>query len=430
MVFGWRRKRSVRNSKMEVVIPNHFICPISLDLMKDPVTLSSGITYDRENIESWLEDGNFMCPVSNQMLNSFDQIPNHTLREMIQDWCVANRNKGVQRIPTPRVPVSATQVSEILSCLEASTKRLDRLETIEIVRKIKKWGNESERNRRCIIANGASGGLAATLHAFARDSNNDFQRNATVFEEILSAMSWMMSPMLNIESQIYLGSQESLNSMVWLLEHRDNLSSKQNSINTLKYLLSSDQQHAESLASIEGINDVLFKLIKRPICPKTTKASLIVIFHLLSSDQTKSKFVKLGLVSLVIEIIIEGNRSVTEKALGVFDKLCDIKQGREEAYSNALTWPVLVKKMLRVSDLATEYSVSAIWKLNKNGRQEETAIEALQVGAFQKLVLLLQVGCGDETKEKATELLKMMNPYRNGVECIESVDFKNLKRSF
>ena len=57
-------------------------------------------------------------------------------------------------------------------------------------------------------------------------------------------------------------------------------------------------------------------------------------------------------------------------------------------------------------------------------------IEALQVGAFQKLLLVLQVGCSDENKDKATELLKLMNPYRAELEdCIDS-DFKNLKRSY
>ncbi|GMJ03616.1 hypothetical protein like AT3G02840 [Hibiscus trionum] len=88
--------------------------------------------------------------------------------------------------------------------------------------------------------------------------------------------------------------------------------------------------------------------------------------------------------------------------------------------------PVLVKKILRISELATEYSVSAIWKLSKY--EERVLMEALQVGAFQKLLLLIQVGCSDETKEKATELLKLLNPYRPGLECIDSLDFKDIKR--
>ncbi|KAF2317572.1 hypothetical protein GH714_024818 [Hevea brasiliensis] len=412
MVFGyWRRKRNSSNdarkkkklptSKMEeLLIPNHFLCPISLDLMKDPVTLSSGFTYDRSNIEAWLQAGNFTCPVTNQILTSFDLIPNHNIRKMIQDWCVENRNFGIQRIPTPKVPVSPTQVSEVLSNLAASTRSLDLYECLDLAHKIKKWGNESERNRRCIVDNGATAVLASTFDAFA---TNSFERNANVLEEILSILNWMFP--FDVESQIHLGSHNSLRCMLWFLECRD-LSSKQNSITALIELLSSDQKHAEALATIEGVNEILF------------------------SENIKSALVKMGMVSLLIEIIIDSENSTCERALGVFDKLCDCEEGREEAYSNALTWPVLVKKILRVSEVATDHSVSSIWKLNKYGRKERVLVEVLQVGAFQKLVLLLQLGCVDETKEKATELLKQMNPYRNGLECTESVDFKNLKRSF
>lgn len=347
---------------------------------------------------------------------------------MIQDWCVENRNFGIQRIPTPKIPVSPTQISDVLSSLGASTRSLDQYECLDLVQKIKKWGSESQRNRRCIVDNGASSVLASTFDAFASDS---YEKNAKLLEEILSTFDWMFP--LDVESQIYLGSQASLRCMLWFLECRD-LSSKKNSIILLKELLSSDQRHAETLANIEGVNEVLFRFIKDPICPTITKASLMVIFHLLSSpssgEKMKSAFVKMGLVSLLIEIIVDSERSTCERALGVFDKLCDCQEGREEAYNNSLTWPVLVKKLLRVSELATEYSVSAIWKLNKYGRKEEAMVEILQAGGFQKLVLLLQLGCGDETKEKTTELLKQMNPYRNGFECIESADFKNLKRSF
>ncbi|KAK9027912.1 hypothetical protein V6N11_067733 [Hibiscus sabdariffa] len=104
------------------------------------------------------------------------------------------------------------------------------------------------------------------------------------------------------------------------------------------------------------------------------------------------------------------------------------------ARDNALSMPVLVKKILRVSDLATDFSVSILWKLCKNGEVEHggyVVFEALQVGAFQKLLLLLQVGCAEKTKEEASEVLKMLNLHRNEMECVDPMDnFKDLKRPF
>jgi hypothetical protein len=440
MFFGLIRKKQPCTSNLkkrrtlkmaELIIPSHFKCPISLDLMKDPVTLSSGITYDRENIEKWLESGNFTCPVTNQGLRSFDQIPNHTLRRMIQEWCVDNRSNGVDRIPTPRVPISSIEVSEILFGIEISAKRSDVIGCFELVEKIKKLGIESERNKKCLIENGSARVLASAFAKFAVD----FERNGNLLEDILSLFQWI--PFVEEEqAQLDLAMGNSLNCMVGFLKS-DDLSKKKNSIFVIKELLCFDPKHAQALSSINGgLNQIFFDFVKNPITNSITKASLMVIFHLIAYDhQIKSEFIKMGMIQTLIETIINSDqKSLSEKALGVFDKLCDCKQGREEAYDNDLTMPLLVKKILRVSQLGTEYSVSSIWKLCKFSSSHENGgkglVEALQVGCFQKLLLLLQVGCGDETKEKATELMKILNPYRNGLECIETSDFRNLKMSF
>ncbi|XP_010279125.1 PREDICTED: U-box domain-containing protein 21-like [Nelumbo nucifera] len=440
MISNWRKRRAGRrasknqerpegNLDMEVTIPTHFRCPISLELMKDPVTLSTGITYDRESIETWIESGNQTCPVTNQVLRSLDQIPNHAIRKMIQDWCVENRSFGVERIPTPRIPVTPFEVSQILSRITDAARRGDQSGCQELVVKIKNLGKESERNKRCIVGNGTGRVLAATFEAFAAAS---FEKNTDVLEEILSALTWMLP--LDLEAQSYLGLPAPLRCMVWFSKS-GGLSGRQNAVLVLKEL-SSDQRHVSLLARTEGASEALVKLIKEPICPTATKASLVVIYRMVSSsvssDKIRSRFVDMDLISLLLDILVDSDKSLCEKALGVLDGLCSCQEAREKAYAHALTMPVLVKKILRISDLATEFTVSILWKLCKNKKIDEGSIlvEALQVGAFQKLLLLLQVGCGERTKEKATELLKLLNLYRGKLECIDSMDFKELRRPF
>ncbi|TXG50927.1 hypothetical protein EZV62_023451 [Acer yangbiense] len=431
---GRSKKQQFRLDK-EFVLPDHFKCPISLDLMKDPVTLSSGITYDRESIEKWLEEGNFTCPVTNQVLRSFDRIPNHSLRKMIQEWCQENRNSGVERIPTPKVPVTGMDVYEILSSMEASMKRLDLCGFLESLKKINKWGFESERNRKCIVDNGTAATLANAFVVFStHDDHQSLESDHyNVLEEILSSLNWMF-PLENDAGKI-LGLKPSLNMLVLLMKRRD-FSATKNAISVVKELCY-DQEFIEALVGIEEVHEVLVRFIEEPICNEITKASLMVIFSMVSSsnhhERIKTQFVEMGLVTLVLNMLIDGEKHLNEIALGVFDRILDSKEGREAACGNDLTMPVLVKKILRVSELATEYSVSSIWKLSrfeKQSNEGRVLFEALQVGVFQKLVVLLQCGCGDSTKEKATQLLKLLNPYRSGLECIESSDFKNLKRSF
>ncbi|KAL8105796.1 U-box domain-containing protein 21-like [Apium graveolens] len=441
MISSWRKIRASRHankrnglddlSNMEVSIPNHFRCPISLDLMKDPVTLSTGITYDRHTIETWIEAGNKICPITKQMLSTFEPIPNHTIRKMIQDWCVDNSSYGIERIPTPRIPLSSHQVTEMLSKVVAGCRREEASACQELVGKIKRLVKENERNKRCFVANGTVGVLASTFEAFSKLS---FDKNGAVLEEILSCLS-LMTP-LDGEAKSFLGSNSSLNCMVWFLKSGD-LSVQANSVLVLKHVLSSDQKKMEEFSRIEGSLEALVKVIKEPVSPTTTKASLLIVYYMVSTSSSSrvdekiiTRFIDMGLIERLLEMLVDCDKSICEKALGVLDGLCLTTQGREKAYANALTMPVLVKKILRVSDLATEFSVSIVWKLSKNDKREDggVIVEALRVGAFQKLLLLLQFGCNEKIKDKATELLKLLNLHREKLECIDSMDFKNLKR--
>ncbi|XP_074583532.1 U-box domain-containing protein 8-like [Curcuma longa] len=76
---------------MEVQLPDDFRCPISLEVMTDPVILSSGHTFDRASIQRWLDAGNRTCPVTKLPLPpSPSLIPNYALRSLISSY-VAHR---------------------------------------------------------------------------------------------------------------------------------------------------------------------------------------------------------------------------------------------------------------------------------------------------------------------------------------------------
>lgn len=70
-------------------VPSYFLCPISLEIMRDPVTLATGITYDRSSIERWMfgggggDGGKGTCPVTRRQLAPAEReaTPNHTLRQ-------------------------------------------------------------------------------------------------------------------------------------------------------------------------------------------------------------------------------------------------------------------------------------------------------------------------------------------------------------
>lgn len=75
-----------------VVIPNEYICPITMNIMKDPVMLEDGNVYENEAITRWLRTNN-KSPVTNMVVNKEIKIKCITIKKLIQDFIDANLNK-------------------------------------------------------------------------------------------------------------------------------------------------------------------------------------------------------------------------------------------------------------------------------------------------------------------------------------------------
>lgn len=77
----------------------NFLCPLTKEVMKNPVVLESSHTYEKTAIEYWfqrcVEDGRDpTCPVTGQVLQSLEQKPNRGLAGAIEEW--VNRNVDAQ----------------------------------------------------------------------------------------------------------------------------------------------------------------------------------------------------------------------------------------------------------------------------------------------------------------------------------------------
>ncbi|XP_027350876.1 U-box domain-containing protein 3 isoform X2 [Abrus precatorius] len=79
--------------KSGVSIPPYFRCPLSLELMSDPVIVASGQTYERQSIQKWLDHGLTVCPKTHQRLVHTNLTTNYTVKAMIANWCEENNVK-------------------------------------------------------------------------------------------------------------------------------------------------------------------------------------------------------------------------------------------------------------------------------------------------------------------------------------------------
>ncbi|XP_074306591.1 putative U-box domain-containing protein 42 [Silene latifolia] len=93
MSTGNRFKRSSANSsrKSQHVEPlyNSFICPLTKVIMDDPVTIQSGVTYERKAITEYFESfgsEEVLCPVTMEKVEGRNMSPNIALRNTINEW--------------------------------------------------------------------------------------------------------------------------------------------------------------------------------------------------------------------------------------------------------------------------------------------------------------------------------------------------------
>ncbi|KAL7586268.1 U-box domain-containing protein 45 [Lactuca sativa] len=70
--------------------PEELRCPISLQLMYDPVIIASGQTYERICIEKWFGDGHDTCPKTQQQLSHLGLTPNYCVKGLVASWCEQN----------------------------------------------------------------------------------------------------------------------------------------------------------------------------------------------------------------------------------------------------------------------------------------------------------------------------------------------------
>ena len=96
--------------------PKHFLCPITKDIMEDPVMTSYGQAFERKAILNHIMDGpTFQCPVTGRSLFPHDLVSNHKLKFEIQQWNAkfgeeskdtTNLNKAISGIIDPSDPTA------------------------------------------------------------------------------------------------------------------------------------------------------------------------------------------------------------------------------------------------------------------------------------------------------------------------------------
>ena len=73
----------------KIAPPSEYLCPITHQLMRQPVITADGHSYERKAISRWFNQSD-RSPKTNAQLPSTDVVPNYTLKAIIDEWREAN----------------------------------------------------------------------------------------------------------------------------------------------------------------------------------------------------------------------------------------------------------------------------------------------------------------------------------------------------
>lgn len=388
----------------EVDVPSYFLCPISLQIMKDPVTLTTGITYDRESIEKWLFSGkNDTCPMTKQVLSDFELTPNHTLRRFIQSWCTLHASHGIERIPTPRSPVSKSQITKLLN--DAKTRQ----QQVMCLKRLRSIANGNETNKRHMEAAGAAEFLGSMVSNFTSLSVEQYSDDGfditTPSDEALSILYGLQLSESSLKNLI--GRNGEFIETLRRIMQGGNYESRAYAVLLLKSMLEvADPMTLISLGS-KFFHEIV-QVLRDDISHQASKATMQLLIDVCPWGRNRIKAVEANAISVLIHLLLDAlDRRTCELALMALDLLCQCAEGRAALLGHGAGLAVVSKKILRVSQVASERAVRILWYVSKFSATPNILQEMLQLGIVAKLCLVLQVDSGRKIKDKAIEVLRL-----------------------
>jgi len=136
----------------EEYAPNEFYCPISKEIMRDPVIARDGQSYEREKIIAWFLRKN-ISPVTGQILDSTDVISNINLKKLIAEFMQKQKQRNTSVESNRKDNPTSTSSTANNKSITTNRKNSNALESA--LNKLKEMGfsDEVENNNVLSICN-------------------------------------------------------------------------------------------------------------------------------------------------------------------------------------------------------------------------------------------------------------------------------------
>ncbi|XP_047945869.1 U-box domain-containing protein 16 [Salvia hispanica] len=397
-----------QKSAAEGNIPADFRCPITLDLMRDPVVVSTGQTYDRTSIILWIESGHATCPKTGQTLTHTQLIPNLALKSLISMWC------REQRIPFESTEVNVKAngaglknktaleaikmtVSFLVNKLTASSQTADVIVIDRLVHELRVLAKTDSDCRNCI----ADAGALPLLVKFLSSDNPSLQINAVTTILNMSILEANKARIMETDGV--------LNGVIEVLRSGATWEAKGNAAATV-FSLTGVQGFRKKLGKKTRVVKALLDLAKEgPTGPR--RDAMVAILNLAGDREAVAKLVEGGVVEMVGEVM----ETMVEEAVAVLELV--VKRGGVMAISAAYHGEMM-KKLTAVlrdgSDRARESAAATLVNMCRKGGSEMVA-ELAAISGIERVVWeIMGTGTG-RARRKAATLLRILRRWAAGL---------------
>ncbi|KAK9064211.1 hypothetical protein SSX86_015591 [Deinandra increscens subsp. villosa] len=360
------------------IYPDHFKCPISLEIMSDPVILSSGHTFDRPSIQRWLDSGHRTCPITKLPLSdSPSLIPNHTLRSLISSYNPLNFSKPFQ---IRQHPETETLISKLIS---KSSSPEAKLASIEQLCELSK--RDFEVRKRLT----ESGAVAAVLGCVLRKDFVDLQEKA---------LNLLLNLSLDDDNKVGLVAEGAICKIIDVLNGGEFGECRAMAATVLTSLAVVEVNKATIGAypfAIQGLIGLL-----REGGGRERKEAATALYALCSFPDNRRRAVECGAVGILLSLLDSG----LERAVEVLGLLAKCRRGREEMVRFDGCVKVLIHVLRNGSSRGVQYALLTLNSLCLSS--EVVCMEALKEGVFELCLKFLEDD-SEKVRRNASSLIKV-----------------------
>ena len=396
-----------RKPATEAVIPPDFRCPISLDLMRDPVVVATGQTYDRDSIKLWIDSGHATCPKTGQTLAHTELVPNLGLKNLIAMWC---REKKIpfeatgSKVKVNGIRTNKTALEAVRMTASFLVNKLSALESMEaatgVVYELRVLAKTDHDSRACIAEAEAIPLLVRYLGSAVGLKHSSLQVNAVTTLLNLSILEENKTRIMETDG--------ALNGIIEVLRSGATWEARGNAAATI-FSLTGVHAHRKKLGRKARVIKGLMELAKEG--PTSSRRdALAAILNLAGEREIIGKLIESGVVQMSVELMDR----LPEEAVTILESV--VKRGGFIAIAAAYSAVKKLGMVLRDGSERVQESAAAtlVTICRKGGLELVTELASLP--GIERTIWELMATGTMRSKRKASTLLRILRRWSAGLD--------------